>query len=243
MARWLERYLAGDLVRVWVEITSLGADLRTDPADFEDAQAVARITMRRARRNVERLVEMLPAAGYRFAATDEFAAFEPPSTDIAIDLDVVEQGVGLLPLSLRAWYEEVGRVNLVGTHDDWKLEFTDALVVDAPISFVLSEHDQWADDQGTSWGRSQFTIDLSPDYLHKANVSGGAPYALAVPNPAGDGLLLWERHQTTFVNYLRLAFRNGGFTGWDRGATDDWAVPTTPPPAVLAEISHQLEAI
>ncbi len=52
-------------------------------------------------------------------------------------------------------------------------------------------------------GRGPFTIDLGPDWLHKANVSGGPPYGMEVPNFGVDGLLLWEPHQTIFVNYLR----------------------------------------
>jgi hypothetical protein len=36
-----------------------------------------------------------------------------------------------------------------------------------------------------------------------------------VPEPAADALLKGERHNTTFVGYLRLAFRWGGFPGWE----------------------------
>ena len=42
---------------------------------------------------------------------------------------------------------------------------------------------------------------------------------MTVPNAAADGLLVGERHKTTFVAYLRLALHWGGFPGWDRYKT------------------------
>jgi hypothetical protein len=41
-------------------------------------------------------------------------------------------------------------------------------------------------------------------------------YSIAVPNASADAVLAGERHNTTFVGYLRHAFRWGGFPGWDR---------------------------
>ncbi len=127
---WADRYEGGDRVGVWTEMTSLGHDLR--PEDREGASIVARQTMRRARRNVERLVELLSGIGYVFDTTDHLPVFEPPSTDIREQLDHLESVVGALPISLRCWYEEVGRVNFVGHHPDWSFEYHDPLVVDAP---------------------------------------------------------------------------------------------------------------
>jgi hypothetical protein len=58
-----------------------------------------------------------------------------------------------------------------------------------------------------------FHIDLAPDYLHKANISGGSPYAILVPCSAADPILSYERHALPFIDYLRLAFRWAGFPG------------------------------
>ena len=85
----------------------------------------------------------------------------------------------------------------------------------------------------------------SPDYLHKANVSGGTPYGIAIPNPGADGLLRWEPHQTTFVNYLRIAFRLGGMPGWQRepALLEEWALPSEAPPRWLLTLGEQLLAL
>jgi hypothetical protein len=65
-------------------------------------------------------------------------------------------------------------------------------------------------------------LELSADYLHKDNISGGPAYAIEItPEPSIDSSLLNEEHQTTFIDYLRIVFENGGF-----GRTDD--IESTP---------------
>ena len=58
-------------------------------------------------------------------------------------------------------------------------------------------------------------IAIAPDDLHKANISGGAPYEIAIPDLRADGELVNERHRLFFVDYLRLCFEFGGFPGYD----------------------------
>jgi hypothetical protein len=237
VTRWLERYRAGDHIQVWTELTGLGTDLR-DTAVWPDAVAVARETMRRARENVRRLSVVLPARGYRFADPD--AVLVPPPADVAAQLDALEAAAGPLPLSLRCWYEEVGQVDLTGEHPDWSHQFPDPLVVSAPVETLLLEHETWSADRGTEWDRGAFAIELAPDALHKSDVSGGPPYSMVVPDASVDALFRWENHQTTFVNYLRICFRFGGFPGWDVAYLDDAQRPPTPRPTVLREVAADL---
>lgn len=238
VSRWSDRYERGDRVGVWTEMTSLGEGLGSE--DRQEASRVARRTMRRARRNIERLVELLPSVGYVFDMRDGQAVFEPPSLTITEELDHLEGEVGVLPISLRCWYEEVGRVNLVGHHPGWNFEYHDPIVVDAPVDFVLAEYGAWQEGRGTERGQGGFTIAVAPDFLHKANYSGGPPYELEVPNSGVDGPLRWERHQTTFVNYLRIAFRWAGCPGWDRDVLDERQAPSVLVPAVLGEVAAEL---
>jgi hypothetical protein len=53
--------------------------------------------------------------------------------------------------------------------------------------------------------------------LHKANVSGGDPYAIFVPAPVADAPVEFEPNSVNFVEYLRLVFAWGGFPGWKNG--------------------------
>jgi hypothetical protein len=239
MSSWLERYRAGDHVQVWTEMTSLGPDVRRDHS-WADAAEVTRETMSRVRTNVERLLELLPPKGYEFSDDPDVQAFVPPTADVVAQLDRLERRIGRLPLALCCWFEEVGLVNLMGGHPAWDYDYPDPLVIDSPVDYIESQFEEWEADRGTEWDHGPFVLDLAPDYVHKADVSGGPPYAMAVPNEGVDGLFLWERHQTTFVNYVRICFRWGGFPGWDRGALDGWATPPSPPPPLFAELAESL---
>ncbi len=57
-------------------------------------------------------------------------------------------------------------------------------------------------------------LPVSADYYHKDNISGGPPYSVEITaEPQVDSRFLYEEHDTTFVNYLRIAMENCGFSG------------------------------
>lgn len=207
----LERYLAGEHEKVWDELQALGAEVRNETYRAQ-AQAVAAETMRRVRRNCEKLVTRLNALGYQFGVYPDGSRRsyqgEPltiPSRSMQADCDELEAEAGPLPLSLTAFWQEVGAVDFVGRHPAWG-DGLDPLVVDPPegaLSFLF--------EQGEEEG---FFVGLAPDDLHKDNVSGGDLYGVKLPNPSADFLFLHERHNLNFVPYLRLAILHwGGFPG------------------------------
>src|ERR1017187_5894915 len=65
MSKFLDRYLAGEHVAVWKELVALGEAIH-QKRHYADAAAVAAETMRRARHNVEVLIERLDGQGFRF---------------------------------------------------------------------------------------------------------------------------------------------------------------------------------
>src|SRR3954451_12586741 len=71
-------------------------------------------------------------------------------------------------------------------------------------------------EQGELESGDLFDLDFSPDDLHKADISGGPPYAVRAPDPSVDGLDVWEVHQTSFVNYLRTVLAYAGLGGLSR---------------------------
>jgi hypothetical protein len=79
----------------------------------------------------------------------------------------------------------------------------------------LARRDQRPECKSGWRGDSDPAITIAPDDLHKSNTSGGPPYEIAVPDLNADGRLLNERHDLYFVDYLRTAFRFGGFPGYD----------------------------
>jgi len=114
---------------------------------------LARAMMRRARKNVETIVGSLRAAGYRFVSAQ--AAHVPPSTDLADRVKEFESHGLHVPLSLLAWWQEVGSVNLIGSHPDWPFTgymfkgdrrhvwYTDPLYVAGPET--LAEYENWVE--------------------------------------------------------------------------------------------------
>jgi hypothetical protein len=61
-----------------------------------------------------------------------------------------------------------------------------------------------------------FSLVLSPDHLHKANISGGGPYGIELPFLGVDPIFANEAHGLPFVDYLRLCFRWAGFPRLER---------------------------
>ena len=103
----------------------------------------------------------------------------------------------------------------------WNINEDDQMVSD-PLWFSMEELDSdafqdylEARESGEIEPQHPFVIAVAPDIHHKANFSGGGGYEIALPNPAADIPLLNEDHHTTFINYLRIAFRWGGFPGLD----------------------------
>ena len=210
---YLERYRAGECEQVWNDLQILGSRVRHEP-DASQAQAVATETMRRVRRNCERLISRLQSLGYVFGTfpdgTRRSYTLQPltiPSDTLRADCAELAAEAGPLPLSLVTFWQEVGAIDLVGMHPAWP-DGLDPLVVDPPeaaLSFLFDEEEDA--DLGHFAG-------LAPDDLHKDNTSGGDPYGVRLPNPAADFLFEYERHGLLFVPYLRFALLQwGGFPG------------------------------
>ncbi len=216
---YLERYIRGEYEPVWSELIALGPRVREEPY-YGQARDVADETMRRVRRNCERLVAHLQKLGYAFGVyPDGSQGYVTDGPLIAAsdstreDVTILQQAVGPLPLSLLAFWEQVGSVDLVGMLRSWPPDI-DPLVIYFPEAAVADLDDK--DDMIKSLGH--FEAGLSPDNLHKENISGGAPYAVYLPDPGADFILHNEKHDMYFVSYLRFAIlRFGGFPGLEGG--------------------------
>jgi hypothetical protein len=130
-----------------------------------------------------------------------------------------------LPLSLRAWIEEVGHVCLIGSIrvclssrvrafpgiyadpfmmlpdvyelQGWLEEAKEAKEIQ-PLEAVVG----WTAEAKARLGVANEQLDYG--------------YGITLPNPAADAPLKGERHGVTLVEYLRVVFRWGGFPGWDQ---------------------------
>jgi hypothetical protein len=258
MASFHGRYITGEYEQVWNELCLLGPDVRKPPY-FDDAKAVARETMRRVRSNCETLIPRLEGFGWRFGyewarippadservrvQTEKEIARQPPllgeptPTEV---LDNIEANNGLLPLSLRSFYEVVGAINFVGTpfnRPDWPgvEDGLDPLYIAGVEQAFGHRRNEWDEavhrvrtiDTGdallTPWPGQ---IEIAPCFLHKYFISGVGSVYIEMPAAGADtpvmfedGPLQVEGHDLMFVQYLRYAMRGGGllafWPGWE----------------------------
>ena len=150
-------------------------------------------------------------------------------------IDEIEQFVGPVPGSIRAWYETVGGVNFYGYHAGWHQLFSSFLPNDMakkikptlmshcdpllvyPLNkaFMRQLHQEYV--PGT-----RYTFEFAPDRFFKDYYSGGggSPYSFYLPDARADAWL--ADPFDTFVRYLRTSILSwAGFTGMA-----DW--PTVP---------------
>ncbi len=130
-----------------------------------------------------------------------------------------------LPLALRAWIEEVGHVCLIGAHPT--LSFFEGVgfpgVYADPFMMLpdLYELEGWLEEAKGS--KEIPTLDAVVGWTAQAKARLGVAdeqldygYAISLPDPAADAPLKGERHGVSFVEYLRIVFRWGGFPGWEQ---------------------------
>jgi hypothetical protein len=219
MADYLERYMRGEYEQVWSDLLALGPAVREEP-HWSGAEQVAAEMMARVRRNCETLITRLEAMGYDFARYPDgsrrygdMPPHTPPAQAMRSAMLELEEAAGPLPLSLRAFWNVVGAVDLVGMGPGWP-DGLDPLVVDPPEGALAWIYDSYEEDEGV------FAA-LAPDDLHKDNVSGGDPYGVLLPQPAVDCIFENEPHGLHFVDYLRFAILKwGGFPGLEGSDTD-----------------------
>jgi len=218
-------------VRTVVErLSKLGYRFRTEAGAWQERENAIGMALeldpRRARGlrspYLRQVMEMMSEMRGKLAAQAEAARKLPrgdtprphilPAANTANLLKRLEKKAGMLPLSLCTFYEVVGAVDLQGNHPSLSPKKStvcpDPLVV-FPLEDVLAGTEEMAEDDG------DIRLQLAPDDIHKAGESGGEPYEITVPDARADSEFLNERHGLLFVDYLRLAFRFGGFPGYE----------------------------
>ncbi len=125
-----------------------------------------------------------------------------------------------VPPAIAAFWRVVGGINLVPDHDQPILPgipsgvaVLDPLEV-ADLAEVRFEVEEWKARRAGHHPELAGPIELpiSADYLHKADISGGAAYSIWFPDHGADPIVREDSHRLCLTDYLRLAFDNRGFT-------------------------------
>jgi hypothetical protein len=204
----------------------------------EDAEEVARETMRRVAANLDVLVDRLSSAKYAFAHPDE--ARQPATADDLEAIAKAETIIGPLPLAVRACLEVVGSVDLCGdggsllSHVRYHTPPYGSGVLDPDPLVLCSGRMLWnelsstvgdlsmgcactdpEEDEPCGFHANGFFFSIAPDGAAKANFSGGDQYirlSTANPDPQLEGVAVAE--SISLVEYLRLSLAWGGFPGY-----------------------------
>jgi hypothetical protein len=235
--QWLSRYLAGQREQVWHELRQLGSTVRQHSELAEEAQLVCDEMARRARQNVEVIIERLSADGYRFHFNDDeqtpVTPHVAPTATADEQADWLQERFDAVPMTLRSWVRLVGDVWLVGTHPQWSSSASaDPLVIELEGSvhpgtasirdYFDEEWNGWREWQAEDTEAGVFVLPLAPDRFHKENVSGGSPYGIVLPDGCVDGHFVGGTTMP-FVSYLNWVFDHGGFP-WPTESRSQWRV-------------------
>ena len=229
-----ERYMNGETEAVYTDIREL-EEKAFLPEHLADIEKVLTETFSRAKQNFQVIYEALLNRGYLFNKTPKSNFQRPlhqplPDTDELLEkLDDTVKPFGFVPLSLKYFYKIVGGVNFCWdyeTNEDFLWRMADPVQVfslDAVVSELSKGH--WLEEMQEYAEEDEFFeayLDLSPDSLHKDNISGDIPYAIEItPEPIIDGFFMNEPNDTTFIDYLRICFDYCGFPGLANSTHDN----------------------
>jgi hypothetical protein len=160
---------------------------------------------------------------------------KPSAQDLVAELEAL---LGMVPLSVRAWYEEVGGINFVGDHPDWRallpeaastppmaeaeylnpMHVLDPLLIHPLDEAWLARMRTWVrPDEASQVRQARYPLNLAPGewmkYLDNSGIGGTYVLQMMLPTAAADAPCVVPGNQM-FVAYLRECFRWGGFRGW-----------------------------
>ncbi|MBA4851457.1 hypothetical protein [Emticicia sp. BO119] len=215
-----DRYINGETTKVYDELSAL-REGAFNSNNFIQTDLILKETFRRVKFNLDIIYNALKNIDYKFVSTIQYNWQIPvlppdPNVDLLLfELKSKLKNAGHIPLSLEYFYRIVGSCNFCW---DWKvypdIPWVGADPIDIPpIRTLLT--DLIYDDYDIN------EILLSGDYLQKDNISGSCYNLELTTSPSIDSLLIgWD---IPFIDYLRLTFKNCGFTMADQCEYDTLA--------------------
>lgn len=211
MSNYLQRYRNGEHRNVWLELTGLGEAVRDEPV-FQQAMAVAREAISRIESNLKLLYDRLLDCGYEFAYPDKALVVARPETTETIE--EVENEIGVLPLSIRAWYETFASVNFEQSEAQLRGQKGPESVQGLgshPAMCIKSLGAAWRDsEEKTDPGACAQYLEIGPE-LSNCCMAG-----VTCPNPVFDEekFAIDGRKESSFMAFLRDSLEAGGFPFW-----------------------------
>ncbi len=219
----IERYNNGETVSVWKDIEMMGEDA-FKPEIYSEVEQVLNETFNRVRYNLEVIYEELLKIGYNFNNDKSCNSLKPltkplKNADKLLDkLDKMVKPFGYVPITLEKFYQIVGSCNFGWDYENNKAfmwHYSDPIQIGSLDDLIEEMKDNdWQEMMNENVAKGEpVYLELAADLYHKDNVSGGMAYSIEITKqPSIDSLFLFEEHETTFGNYLRICFENCGFS-------------------------------
>jgi hypothetical protein len=217
--RWHQRYLDGETVSVWKEMSPHRWGELND-LQRSDTEAVLKETIARIAHNIELLAGRLTDIDYK-----PFTTLYVRADDRARRKATTLNELLAIPYSLRAFYGTIQEVNFMGELDDlcfhlepgsldprYSENQSDPIVINSAES-ALRELEEWIEEGEFKVSQKEkLVLPLSPDTLHKHGYSGGNSPGILAPDARIDGI--WSDPPMMFIDYLRFSLLSwGGFPG------------------------------
>ncbi len=221
-----KRYLDGETIAVYDEIAQLDYNVLSKK-EKEDIHKVLTETFERVSFNLSVIYDELLRINYLFKTECTFHFQKPihrplKDTDLLLEkLNIAVASFGCIPLSLQYFYKLVGGVNFVWdfeTSEKFLWDRADPIQIyslDSVVEIVTGKYwkeeiQEYVNDESVGYA----FIELSPDDLHKDNVSGGPAYAIKISKTQTvDSDFVNDPNETSFINYLRICCEHCGFPG------------------------------
>lgn len=218
------RYLNGETRAVYDDIRKLGEESLL-PQNLPEIEKVLAETFRRTAFNLEVIYTELQRIDYRFKTDFQSNSDRPllkplfAAAELLEKLDRAAKPFGFVPLSLKRFYQIVGACNFAWDYENnenffW--DYSDPIQIMSLDDLVALVTDEYWEEEMADYVEDEIGpphLELAADYYHKDDVSGGDPYCLEITKkPSVDSLFLYELHNTTFIDYLRICFENCGFS-------------------------------
>ncbi|MBX7059642.1 MAG: SMI1/KNR4 family protein [Leptospirales bacterium] len=168
------------------------------------------------------LVKNLEQAGYQFVSATPVRMATNQTADSIAELEKHFP----LPQELRDFYRRLDSIDFSGTPPQaWGgCEYPDPLMIDSPESALAELSDYLADTESYLEAYEVFRFPVSPDYYHKANVSGGPFYNIALSEDGPYTVTNTPYGDLALLDYLSFAIRWAGFPGLSRTMGHTWPV-------------------
>lgn len=186
---------------------------------------------------IENLIQSLknPSSGYAMSLRRKQEAYRKTLNAKAL-VKRLEESIGVLPLSVRAWYEIVGGVNFVGYHKKWDTIIMERMIelgksvfdsggyylhplaeLDPLFIYPLTEKRiAFIEQNRQTNSQQEFFLELWPDETAKYLDPVRDYTQITVPCYTADTTIQGTWNGLTFVQYLRQCFQWGCFPGWQK---------------------------